>query len=149
MIQRVLKSDRGTSVIEFALVAPVLVFMLIGLIDVGRGMYFGILAQNAARAGAAYGSQTPTTANDTPGMSTAATTDGSGVTWTVNSQLVCSLNGGTPSAASCPTGTSPGTGTLYYVKVQATGSFSTLIHYPGLPSTIPITGTSVVRVVAQ
>jgi hypothetical protein len=35
------------------------------------------------------------------------------------------------------------------VKVQATGSFSTLIHYPGLPSTIPITGTSIVRVVAQ
>ncbi len=54
--------------VEFAILAPVFVFLLIGLIEVGRFAFFGILAANAARAGAQYGAQTLSTAADTVGM---------------------------------------------------------------------------------
>jgi Flp pilus assembly protein TadG len=149
MIRSFLKSERGTSVIEFAIIMPVLIFLVIGIIDVGRGMYFGIVAQNAARAGAAYGSQSLSTAEDGSGMSTAASTDGAGVTWSVTTACLLSVSGAP--LVPCPSNLSSSitTTTVIYVKVQATGSFSTLIQYPGLPSTIPVTGTSIVRVVKQ
>ena len=37
--------------VEFALLAPVFIFMMIGVIEVSRYMYFGIVAAHAARAG--------------------------------------------------------------------------------------------------
>ena len=75
-MKRLIRSEGGTSAVEFAIVAPVLIFLLIGLIDVGRYTYYGILAANAARAGAQYGAQSVYTAIDSPGMQNAALADG-------------------------------------------------------------------------
>jgi len=54
---RFLRSDRGTSLVEFAIVLPVLMFLLVGLSEFGRFGYYAILAANAARAGVQYGAQ--------------------------------------------------------------------------------------------
>src|ERR1051326_2138165 len=47
----------GQAMIELAIVLPVLLFLMLGVIEMGRYMYIGILVGNAARAGAAYGSK--------------------------------------------------------------------------------------------
>ena len=45
------KSQRGSAMVEFAVVLPMLAMLMIGLIDVGRYTYFAIMAAHAARAG--------------------------------------------------------------------------------------------------
>src|SRR5438477_12753384 len=45
----------GAAAMEFALMAPVLVTMVLGCVDFGRFAYNYIAVTNAARAGAAYG----------------------------------------------------------------------------------------------
>jgi len=138
----------GTSIVEFAILAPVLAFLLIAMVDVGRGAYYGILAANAARAGAQYGAINTTTANDVAGMQNAAKQDASNLSWTVNATPLCSVNGGTPAICNV-SGSGPLTNTIYYVKVQVTASFPTLITYPGIPSQIPVSGSEEMRVVNQ
>ena len=46
---------RGQSTVEFALSSVVLVFLLLGLLDFGRGFYFAVRLQDAAREGARVG----------------------------------------------------------------------------------------------
>ena len=131
MIRRLFKSDGGTSIIEFALVTPVLVFLLIGLIDLGRSMYLGILAANAARAGASYGSFDLNSAADNSGMQSAATTDAPGASWNPpQATSLCSVSGGTPAPCTV-SGTGPPVNTVYYVQVIVTGSFQPWIVMPG------------------
>lgn len=140
------RSERGTSLVEFAIVLPVLAFFLIGLVDFGRAMSYGIMASNAARAGAQYGSQYLWTVNDTAGIQNAVTQDASSVAWTVTTQPVCTINGSALTA--CPVAAAQ-PNTVYYVKVHVSGTFAPLIRYPGLPSQIPINAESVSRVVTQ
>lgn len=136
--------------VEFAILAPVFVFLLIGLIEVGRFAYFGILAANAARAGAQYGAQSLSTAADTVGMQSAALNDGnqSASTWSVTPTNLCSLSGGTP--APCPSpGATPPANTIYYVQVQVSATFHSLLNYPGIPRSVPISGSATMRVASQ
>jgi Flp pilus assembly protein TadG len=140
------ESESGASLVEFALMLPVLALLLIGLIDIGRGTYYSILAASAARAGAQYGAQYLWTANDSSGITAAVAADAPGITWTASPQLLCSVGGGAPVSCGSGTGSS---NVVYYVKVQVNGSFSTLIRYPGLPSSIAVGGLSMMRVVTQ
>ena len=154
MTSKSLRSDSGTSLIEFALVAPILIFMLIGLIEVGRYAMLSIVAANAARAGVQYGAQSLTTASDTSGIKNAALQDGLNLSnWTasgggVTAQYLCSVNGG--ALQTCTTSTNgPAANTIYYVSVQVTGTFKSLVNYPGIPTNIPVSGKAVMRVINQ
>ena len=51
--------ERGQSSVEIALVLPVLLLMLAGLVDFGRAFQAYIVVTNAAREGARYGSLFP------------------------------------------------------------------------------------------
>lgn len=143
MIRRMLRSDRGTAVVEFGLVAPVLIFLAVLLVDVGRYVYYGIVIQHSARAGLQYQAQTLITAADAVGTQRAALADAPSTGVTVTPSYYCALNG---SVTSCITG---GSSVVYFAKVQVTGTFHPLWSYPGIPSSIPITATSVMRVTNQ
>ena len=132
--------------LEFALVLPILMVLLIGLVDLGRAGYLGILTANAARAGAQYGAQSIFTSTDTTGMRSAAIADAPGIGLTALPTTVCSVNGG--GLTNCPSNIT-GQTVVYYVKVHVTGTFAPLVRYPGLPTSINIVGDSVMRVVAQ
>jgi Flp pilus assembly protein TadG len=149
-----LRSDSGTSLIEFALVAPILIFMLIGLIEVGRYAMLSIVAANSARAGVQYGAQSLATATDTTGIKNAAVQDGLNLSnWTasgggVTAKSLCTVNGG--ALQTCTTSTNgPPANTIYYVSVQVTGTFKSLMSYPGIPTNIPVSGKAVMRVINQ
>ncbi|MEO6834684.1 MAG: TadE family protein [Candidatus Tumulicola sp.] len=151
--------------VEFAVLAPVFIFLLIGLIEIGRFTFFALLAANAARAGAQYGAQTTFTAVDTPGITTAVLTDGQAVpgqnlaNWTTAPGSITAncyyttSTGGPPSGWQlCSTISAPpptGTTYTYYVQVNVTGTFTSLLKYPGIPQQVPVSGSATMRVASQ
>jgi Flp pilus assembly protein TadG len=141
MIRSFVRSDRATSVVEFALVAPVLIFLAIGLIEMGRYTYFGILCAHAARAAVQYGSRNLITVDDVAGTQNAAERDAPNLTITVKPQPYCMKNAVTVNCS--------GAGITYYDSVEVTGSFKSLLNYPGIPNTITLTSTASMRVASQ
>jgi len=145
-----LRDDSGTSLVEFAVVLPVFVFLLIGMIEISRYAYFAILASHAARAGVQYASQTTTTAADAssngPGTRTAALADAQNLSsWTIRSSITCTIAG---QASTCPQNTANAVpaNLVYYVQVKVTGTFHSLLNYPGVPSSIPISASAIMPV---
>jgi Flp pilus assembly protein TadG len=49
------KNGQGQSLVEFALILPILVLVLVGVFDLGRALFALITITNAAREGARYG----------------------------------------------------------------------------------------------
>jgi Flp pilus assembly protein TadG len=140
----------GTSMVEFALLAPVFIFLMFGVIEVTRYLYFGIVAAHAARAGVQYASQTTQTALDAsvngPKTRAAAVADGQNLpNWTVTSSITCTVGG---QAATCPINTANQVpaNLVYYVQVKVTGTFASLFKYPGIPQSIPISATAIMPV---
>ncbi|MEA3345829.1 MAG: TadE family protein [Chloroflexota bacterium] len=58
-----LKAEKGQSVVELALLLPILMIILTGVVDLGRAFNAYITITNAAREGARYGSLNPTDTN--------------------------------------------------------------------------------------
>lgn len=159
-------AQSGQTLLEVALLTPMLLLLLLGVIEMGRYAYIGILVGNAAHAGAMYGSQSGADSADTAGIQTAADNDfqnnGQSISnLTVNSFNSCGCDkGGTISGqtnacsttanaalpttiAACTTG---GGHWVVMVNVEAKGTFNSLFSYPGIPSSITIDRTAVMRV---
>ena len=60
-------SRPGQSLVEMALVLPLLMILLVGVVDVGRAMFAKIAITNASREGARYASRYPTYSKDPRG----------------------------------------------------------------------------------
>jgi Flp pilus assembly protein TadG len=138
----------GQSLLELALVLPMLLLLLVGTIEIGRFAYYSIVVSNAARAGAQYGAQNLTAAADLAGMQTAANNDANIAGLTVTPGVQCGCTGttaglsGTCPATLCVLPNHP----LVYVQVTATRAVSSLFSYPGLPATVTLTSTEKMRV---
>jgi Flp pilus assembly protein TadG len=125
------------------------------VIEFGRYAYIGILVGNAARAGAAYGVQSPAQSIDTTGITTAAKNDfqnngQSSSALTVTSSVACGCDSsGTVASAAC-TGTGAGICAAGHwtvtLTVTASGTFSSLFNYPGIPASISVSRSSTLRV---
>ena len=154
-MMRFLRSTSGTSLVEFAIVAPVLLFLVVGLIEVGRYEYFAILTAHAARAGAQYGAQDLETAYDNADITSAVLQDGGNpANWTgaggsITINQLCASSGSAPGICTTPWGSSPPQNTIYYVQVQVTGTFTSLLNFPGIPNNIPISSSAMQRVENQ
>lgn len=61
----ILCRQRGSNIVELALTLPVLLWILIGILDMGRAVFAQNMISNAAREGARYGSVDP---SDTAGI---------------------------------------------------------------------------------
>lgn len=161
---RILGPQSGQSLVEVALVTPLILAVLLGAIELGRYAYFSILVGNAAHAGALYGAQGVGPASSTAGITLAADNDfqnnGQPVSiLTVSSTDGCGCdNGGTYtslgttttacSAASIdPTTACSGAGHwVVLVSVTASAQFQSLFKYPWIPQQITVTRTSTMRV---
>jgi Flp pilus assembly protein TadG len=84
------KKGRGQSFVEFALVLPLLLFLLLGTIDFGRVFFTNIAVANAARAGAIRASQTPM---DYAGIAAATGMEAGNVVNGAFSGMTCSTAG--------------------------------------------------------
>ncbi len=145
--------QKGQAMLELALVLPILLVLVIGIIEFGRAAYFSIEVADAARAGAQYGSQSLADAASTPNITQAALNNSLDIPagqLTVNVQpqsCVCVGSGTVPAPGNCagPLGCYP----LVYLTVTTSYPLSTLFHYPGLPATFNLMGTSTMPVQVQ
>ena len=69
MKRRTCSSTHGQSLVEFALIVPLLLLIVFMLLDLGRAVYYYSVIYNAAREGARYGIIHP---SDTAGIDAAA-----------------------------------------------------------------------------
>ncbi len=144
-----IRDSQGSALVELAVAAPFLALLLLGVIDVGRYTYDGILAAHAARAAAQYGSQNLVTAADTNGMKSAASQDAQSLSnWSVSVTPMCN-NSSQMSACPANSTMAISSNMIYYVQVTVSGTFNPLIAYPGIPKTIPVSATTTMRVDGQ
>src|SRR5713101_8582265 len=107
--------------------------LLTGAIEIGRLAYMYITLVSAARAGVQYGAQNDATAIDNPGMQTAAQNDATNISgMTPTASHFCKCSDGT--ASICSAGDCSGSNMIVYVQVVTMATFSTLTHYPVIPS---------------
>ena len=152
------RSESGQSLLELALATPLLLVMVLGVIELGSYAYIAILVGNAARAGAAYGSQSLPQSVDRTGIQAAAENDfqnnGQNVSsLTVTSSTSCGCDSaGTITGAGCTTDVNPTAGTctsghwVVMVAVTASGTFNALFNFPGIPTSLSVSRTSTMRV---
>jgi hypothetical protein len=134
-------SERGTSLLELALILPIFLLLLLGIIDIGRYAEFNIVVANAAHAGAQYGAQNVINAADSTGIQNAAMNDAQNTLKSVSSNVLC---GCTPtSLGSCPITCGAGVH-LTYIQVTAAGTFNPLFGYVSVSS--PVSKTAEMRV---
>ena len=138
-------TDSGAALVEMTMVMPLLLLMALGVGDFGRIMYAAITLSHAARAGAAYGAQSNGYAGDVPGILQAAQDEAQNIApITVTSQRVCECPGG--AAVSCALASCAGYGApRAFVEVTVSRTFSTLVPFPGVPSSVPLSRTAKVR----
>lgn len=86
------RSDQGQGLVEFALVIPMMLLFVFGLVDLGRGIYTYSVLSNVAREGARYaivhGSLATETGNTQSGP---GTSDPSGGTYVVPAATVAAF----------------------------------------------------------
>ncbi len=136
------KWTRGQSAVELALLAPILALLLVAAVDFGRVFYAAIEVASAARAGVQYGVQNYNTAINYAGMVQAALNDGANVPGlTASASQFCMCNGST--VACTPPGCAE---PQLFVQVTANATFDTILNYPGIPSKVPLSFTSIMEV---
>lgn len=133
---------RGQSVVEIALTAPILALLLVATADFARVFYASIEVANAARAGVQYGVQNYNTGVDYTGMKKYAEADGQNVPGLSASASEFCQCGGTTVVCSPAQCSQP----QIFVQVTATATFNTMLHYPGMRSSIPLSSTAVMEV---
>jgi Flp pilus assembly protein TadG len=155
------RSESGNAIVELAVALPMMVMLLVGTADFARVFYQAIELTNAARAGVQWGARDPGSAVDSDGMRTAAinAVNITGMTFPVAPPWYtceCANAAGTfsptspgpnnctdPPATSCP---SAGTFRVITVSVTVTKTFNTIARYPGIPASIPLSRTAIMRV---
>ena len=151
-------SDRGSAVVELAVAMPLLVLILAATIDFARVFHMAENLQDAARAGAQYGAQSPSNSSNTATMQSTATsaTALTGVTATAARTCKCATSSGVYSDTSpsndcttaestvCPTGHR-----VITVTVTTTKTFSTIFTgiLPGILNSTALTRQATMEVV--
>ncbi len=164
--------SEGQSLVEFALLLPVMMLLMLGVLEIGRAIFITVKVTNGATAGAVYASQNPSAAQNSQNIATAVACDINGVTFsspyfpptcnstgsiqvTTQSSSGCYCAGS--GAASCTNpisgegacgGLSCPEGQILVECVQVTTNaiFQPLFPYPGLPSSFQANGNAVMRV---
>jgi len=137
--KRAMKRRRGVAAIEFAVVLPILMLLLLGAADFGRCFYTSVAITNTARAGAEYGSMHPF---DSSTQGTWQT----GVRQAAVDELGAS-NSFDPGRLVVTATSITESGGARRVSVQAAYPFNTILHWPYIPASISVQGASVMRTI--
>ena len=138
-------SRRGQTVVELALTSPFLIALTLVASDACRVYFTSIAVNNAAKAGAQYGARSLANSGDISGMQNAAIADAPqlyGITASASVYCECP---GMPGGFACSTPTTC-SDKRAYVEVDTAATFHTLISYPMIPDTVPISGQAIMRV---
>ncbi|MCB1650884.1 MAG: pilus assembly protein [Alphaproteobacteria bacterium] len=136
------KSRSGASAVEFALLAPLLILMLIGTVDFGFFTMERMRLQNTAAAAADYVARAKDDTNVQTVAQESYAGDFSDVTLT--SDFVCMCSDG--SEQTCPVSCGASDYQRRYVSVNASRTFQPLIMYPGIPRNLDLSMSVRMRV---
>ena len=128
-IRRLLARDLGQSAMEFALLAPILLILMLGVVDFGRVYFAYVSVTNGARNGAHFASQGTGAAVDIDGIRAAAIGETSDLLNTSETNPDVSVVTGTDSQG------------RLYADVTMSYTFSSIFPWPGLPSSIDVDRT--------
>jgi hypothetical protein len=128
----------GQSIVELALILPVIVLMLALAADFGRAMTAYITVSSAAREGAAFGMQSSEAAQDVDGIRAAVLAEAPSI-WGVTPQVTV------PTCVD--SGLRPNGQPYQCVAVRVDYDFEPLISIWPIPNTIPMQRTVEMRVV--
>ncbi len=123
------RGDRGQALVELALIAPILIIIMLGVIDYGRVYFAYVSVTNGARIGADYAATDPAAAADTAGIKAAARAD------------TTDLLDQSPTNPEVTVVTANDSQGRLYADVTMTYTFTTLFPWPGLPTSIDIERT--------
>jgi len=142
----------GGSAIEFAILAPLLLIILTGVVELGMAAYQAMQAQTAVEAGILYAIQNGVTSPTAIGIAVTNATGTPGLTATPTPLVFCGcpsytagvgvVSQGANCTTVCGDGSKPGT----YVTVSAALSHSTIMPYLKLPLPATLTASATVRV---
>ena len=139
-------SERGSSVLELALVAPLFLLLMAGAIGFGQAWRVSSAVSSAAEAGALYGLANPM---DTTGMARAAAADAGYDTGRSKLQTAatwgCECTDGSSAMPSCKRKPSCASGLVSYVDVTISTVYAPPLVVPGLPSSYTLHGHSRLR----
>jgi len=154
-------SEDGQSLMEFAFLLPVLVLLTVGVCELGRAAAYTIAVKNAATAGAEFGSQSQVNAVNIPAMESQAINDVNYPQFsygmlTATATYGCLCDDGTgkscPNPVPAPTTCTPAYLTcdqgpiVQCVQVNTTGTWNSLLNYPGIPNMYQANGQTIMRV---
>jgi Flp pilus assembly protein TadG len=136
----------GTAAVEFALIGPILIAIMVPLIDLGLGYYQKMQVEDAAQAGAQYAMAHGW--NSTAiGAAVSAATALSAITASPAPVQSCGCpSGSSVTSAACGTKCGNGQPAGTYVTVSAQAVYTTLIPYPGIGSSVMLTAQSTARI---
>ena len=149
-LRNLCNANDGAALVEMALISTTLVLLVMGAVDLGRAGYVGIEVENAAHAGAEYGSLNP---SDTATIKTAAQQAAPNVsTLTVTTPTWgCECSDGSSYSANCATmpvctaNSTRGSNVVHRVQVKTKAVHTPLVPWPGIPSSITLTGEATMR----
>jgi Flp pilus assembly protein TadG len=145
-VAQIRSDDRAVAAIEFGFFAASLALMLVSTADFGLGIYYKMQVEDAARAGAQYAAVKGFDATSIVTAVTSATSMTGITAYPAPVQFCgCPDNSGVTSAtcnSSCSDGSTAGT----YVTVSAQRTYSTILSYPGIPTSFAFSSASTVRI---
>ena len=141
-----IENRRGTSAIEFAIAAPLLLAILVPTADLGMGFYTRMQVQNAAQAGAQWAVLHQTFDSNAIENAVTNATNLASITASPAPAQSCGCADGTGITAiacgsTCPNGAAAGS----YATVSAQAPYTPLIPYPMLGASITLSAQSTVR----
>lgn len=135
---------QGAAAAEAALILPVLTMVVLGCVDFGRFAYTYIAVKNAARAGAAYGIMNNYTTGEVATwqnqIQEAARDEMEGQTGYVRANLTTISEGVPEMTGGQPNG-------YRRVRVAARYPFTTIVPWPGIPSSLTLQGRIEIRAI--
>lgn len=140
-----LKSDSGAAAVEFAMTAPLLILLMVGIFDMGSYIRDRMRLEQISRAAVDYvmqGGQDENIKQDVVSYYDQAGTDAG--LYDVSSERVCTCSDGVAqscSAVSCGSGDY----SRQYVEVTINRTYTTLFDYPGIPHSINLAGSARMR----
>jgi Flp pilus assembly protein TadG len=143
------RRSRGVAAVEFGLLAPLLLILLTGIVEIGMAGYQAMQVQAAVEAGVLYAAKNG--ASDLAGVTQAVlnATGTAGVTASPAPLAFCgcpTTSGVVSQNSDCTTPCSDGKAPSQYVKVSAAVPHQTIMPFLTLPIPASMTAQSTVRV---
>jgi len=150
VLARAAGDTSGVAAIEFGIVVPILVLMVVATADIGMGFYRKMQVEDAAQAGAAWAIKNGFDANAISNAVTSATSAGSPGSPAISVsptpvQFCGCASGSSISTVTCGTTCSGGALAGTYTTVSAQMTYNTILPYGFFPSTYNLSSQSTVR----